>query len=118
MSWKKQGDDPDYRFTLANERTFLAWVRTALGFFTAAIAVDQLASSLDGAFYKPLICIALLVISVLCSVFAYANWRGNEIAMRLNTNLTYSNAIKVIPVLMVLVIAVLLSSIYNDILIG
>ncbi|NMS52334.1 YidH family protein, partial [Vibrio parahaemolyticus] len=33
MSWKKQGEDPDYRFTLANERTFLAWVRTALGFF-------------------------------------------------------------------------------------
>ena len=25
------GEEPDYRFTLANERTFLAWVRTALG---------------------------------------------------------------------------------------
>ncbi|MDN4697100.1 DUF202 domain-containing protein [Vibrio parahaemolyticus] len=29
---EKTGEDPDYRFTLANERTFLAWVRTALGF--------------------------------------------------------------------------------------
>lgn len=114
MSWRKQGNDPDYRFTLANERTFLAWIRTALGFFTAAIAVDQLANSLNDEFYKPLICIALLAVSIICSIFAYCNWRGNEIAMRLNSNLTYSNAIKIIPVLMVLVIVVLLSSIYSD----
>ncbi|CAH1540381.1 conserved inner membrane protein YidH [Vibrio jasicida] len=115
MSWKKKGEDPDYRFTLANERTFLAWVRTALGFFTAAIAVDQLATSLNDTLYKPLICLSLLTISILCSIFAYANWRGNEIAMRLNSNLSYSHAIKVIPILMVVVITFLLSSIYHDV---
>ena len=27
---REVGRDADYRFTLANERTFLAWVRTAL----------------------------------------------------------------------------------------
>ncbi|WP_025520317.1 YidH family protein [Vibrio parahaemolyticus] len=118
MSWKKQGEDPDYRFTLANERTFLAWVRTALGFFTAAIAVDQLATSLNDALYKSLICLFLLTISILCSIFAYANWRGNEIAMRLNNNLSYSHAIKVIPILMVVVITFLLSSIYHDVFVG
>jgi putative membrane protein len=31
--------EPDYRFTLANERTFLAWERTALGLLAAAVAV-------------------------------------------------------------------------------
>src|SRR3984893_15268857 len=31
--------EPDYRFTLANERTFLAWQRTALGLLAAAVAV-------------------------------------------------------------------------------
>lgn len=118
MSWKKQGEDPDYRFTLANERTFLAWVRTALGFFTAAIAVDQLATSLNDTLYKPLICLSLLTISILCSIFAYANWRGNEIAMRLNNNLSYSHAIKIIPILMVVVITFLLSSIYHDVFVG
>lgn len=41
-NWKTTGEDPDYRFTLANERTFLAWVRTGLGFFVAAVAIDQL----------------------------------------------------------------------------
>ncbi len=114
MSWRNQGSSPDYRFTLANERTFLAWIRTALGFFTAAIAVDQLATSLNDELYKPLICLALLTVSIICSVFAYSNWRGNEIAMRLNANLTYSKSIKIVPILMVLVIVILLSSIYSD----
>jgi putative membrane protein len=34
--------EPDYRFTLANERTFLAWLRTALALLAAAVAVVQL----------------------------------------------------------------------------
>jgi len=31
----QRGQEPDYRFTLANERTFLAWIRTALALFAA-----------------------------------------------------------------------------------
>lgn len=114
MSWKKQGDEPDYRFTLANERTFLAWIRTALGFFGAAIAVDQLANNLNDSFYKLTICIVLLLISILCSMFAYINWRNNEIAMRLKTKFSYSKVIKLIPFLMAVVIIALISSIYHD----
>lgn len=34
--------EPDYRFTLANERTFLAWQRTALGLLAAAVGIVQL----------------------------------------------------------------------------
>ncbi|HWF71195.1 MAG TPA: DUF202 domain-containing protein [Mycobacterium sp.] len=33
--------EPDYRFTLANERTFLAWQRTSLGLLAAAVGVVQ-----------------------------------------------------------------------------
>jgi hypothetical protein len=32
MKISRLGEAPDYRFSLANERTFLAWIRTALGF--------------------------------------------------------------------------------------
>ncbi|MEU0496879.1 DUF202 domain-containing protein [Mycobacterium sp. NPDC006124] len=35
-------DEPDYRFTLANERTFLAWIRTALALIAGGVAVAQL----------------------------------------------------------------------------
>lgn len=38
--------EPDYRFTLANERTFLAWLRTSLGLLAAAVAVVQLVPEL------------------------------------------------------------------------
>lgn len=33
------GNEPDARFTLANERTFLAWTRTALAFLAGGIAL-------------------------------------------------------------------------------
>lgn len=29
-AWRRSGQEPDYRFSLANERTFLAWIRSAL----------------------------------------------------------------------------------------
>lgn len=35
---------PDYRFSLANERTFLAWARTGLALVAGGIAVEQFAS--------------------------------------------------------------------------
>lgn len=31
--------DIDVRFSYANERTFLAWIRTALGLMTAGLAI-------------------------------------------------------------------------------
>ncbi|MDJ0359092.1 DUF202 domain-containing protein [Rhodococcus sp. H29-C3] len=37
-----QPDRPDERFTLASERTFLAWMRTALGLLAGGIAVVHL----------------------------------------------------------------------------
>ncbi len=38
----REGAEPDYRFTLANERTLLSWVRTALSLIAAAVAVVKL----------------------------------------------------------------------------
>jgi len=37
---RDHGDEPDYRFTLANERTYLAYVRTSLAFFAAVGDVE------------------------------------------------------------------------------
>lgn len=38
--------EPDYRFTLANERTFLSWQRTSPGLLAAAVALAQLVPEL------------------------------------------------------------------------
>ena len=55
MADSPEEHEPDYRFTLANERTFLAWQRTALGLLAAAVAVIQFVPSLSvpGALYEP-----------------------------------------------------------------
>jgi hypothetical protein len=46
-AWRQQGEEPDYRFTLANERTFLAWIRTALAILAAGILLDQFSTRLQ-----------------------------------------------------------------------
>ena len=58
------GDEPDYRFTLANERTFLAWIRTALGLLAGGVAVRQLVDPFDIANATT----ALALVAVGCSV--------------------------------------------------
>lgn len=40
---------PDPRFTLANERTFLAWIRTSLALLASGVAVDAFVTSVDAA---------------------------------------------------------------------
>jgi putative membrane protein len=42
------GTEPDPRFTFANERTFLAWSRTALALVVAGLGVVQLLPPFPG----------------------------------------------------------------------
>lgn len=78
----RDGVEPDPRFTFANERTFLAWLRTALGLVVAGVAVDVLADADDeGAGYQALAA-ALVVLGMAASVTAFFRWMANERAMR------------------------------------
>jgi putative membrane protein len=76
------GDEPDYRFTLANERTFLAWVRTGLGLLAGGVAVRQLVDPFDIANATT----ALALLSVGCSVIVvvggYLRWVAVQQAIR------------------------------------
>ncbi|WP_203561524.1 YidH family protein [Ideonella livida] len=81
--WQRAGQEPDYRFSLANERTFLAWIRTALALMAGAVVLRQVAGGhptgpglLTGAALA-----ACGLAAVLC-VFAYRRWKANEMAMR------------------------------------
>ncbi|MCK5967077.1 YidH family protein [Klebsiella pneumoniae] len=89
MSWLTQGKDPDYRFSLANERTFLAWIRTALAFMAAAIGIDQLAENLAPSMVKELLVCALGITAAILAWYAYLRWSGNERAMRDDAALIY-----------------------------
>ncbi|MGC4783119.1 YidH family protein [Micromonospora zamorensis] len=72
------GTEPDPRFTLANERTFLAWLRTALGLMVAAAAVKAFGA--EGSQWAAAV---LAVLAVGVAVEAFPRWSRNERALRL-----------------------------------
>lgn len=83
----RSGSAPDYRFTLANERTFLAWIRTALALAAGGLAVVHLMPDLWGR--QPL-GIALMALSLVTAVGAYRRWVLLETAIREGTTLPAS----------------------------
>lgn len=78
----RSGDEPDPRFTLANERTFLAWIRTSLGLSAGAVAMEAFAGDEIPAIIRtPLACV-LLTVSAVLAVVAFRRWIRIEVAMR------------------------------------
>ncbi|HEX3286623.1 MAG TPA: DUF202 domain-containing protein [Mycobacterium sp.] len=74
--------EPDYRFTLANERTFLAWQRTALGLLAAAVAVIQFVPSLSVPGARHALGLMLGALSVGTAVIGIRRWAQSDRAMR------------------------------------
>jgi putative membrane protein len=77
------GQDPDYRFSLANERTFLAWIRTALALVAGGLAATQLLPELQLPFAREAIGASLVALGTLLAAAAFRRWAVNEEAMRL-----------------------------------
>jgi putative membrane protein len=74
--------EPDVRFSYANERTFLAWIRTALGLITAGLAITQLLPPFTFAGGRRVIGLPLIALGVIIAIMSVFNWRANEHAMR------------------------------------
>ncbi|MFC4126565.1 YidH family protein [Nocardia rhizosphaerae] len=72
----------DYRFTLANERTFLAWIRTALGLLAGGVAVHTLVQPLRLAGFGGLIALCCLIMALAVALGALRHWRRVDVAMR------------------------------------
>ena len=70
---------PDPRFTLANERTFLAWNRTALALIGGGLAVEQFLNT--GRVARLVIALPLIVLGALLAAASYGRWQNNETAM-------------------------------------
>jgi putative membrane protein len=74
--------EPDYRFTMANERTFLSWQRTALGLLAAAVALVQLVPEMTIPGARRLLGVGLVVLAILTSGMGLLRWQQADHAMR------------------------------------
>jgi len=82
MAQDEEPDQLDYRFTMANERTFLAWIRTALALLAGGVALDQLTPDLAPAAVRAGLAVALALGGAVLGIASYRRWERTERAMR------------------------------------
>jgi putative membrane protein len=95
--------EPDYRFTLANERTFLAWIRTALALIAGGVAVVQLAPLLAIPGVRHGLGTVLVAAGGLLAALAVRRWRRVQDAMRAGADMPRS----LMPVLLAAMVVVI-----------
>lgn len=86
------GTEPDPRFSFANERTFLAWTRTALALMVAGGAVAQFAVS-AGPVVRGTLAALLIAMGAFVALVGYARWRRAEVALRLDRPLPHGEGL-------------------------
>jgi putative membrane protein len=77
------GREPDPRFTLANERTFLAWNRTALALIGGGLAAGQLLD-FDSRLARLLVALPPIALGLVLALTSYRRWEANQRALRLD----------------------------------
>lgn len=94
--WQREGTEPDYRFSLANERTFLAWIRTALALLAGAVAVVQFLPPSALAGTRTGLAAMLAIGGSILPIAAYRRWSRVQRAMRLGRDLPFTPLLLVI----------------------
>jgi len=100
------GEDPDPRFTFANERTFLAWNRTALALIGGGLAAGQLLE-FDSEAVRLLVSLLPIALGGILAVTSFRRWEDNERAMRLRKPLTHIGPPRFVPPAIALLAAVI-----------
>jgi putative membrane protein len=108
-------DEPtgvDYRFLLANERTFLAWIRTAMGLIAGGVALDQFVRVEQGEGLVVVIAFITICAGAALALVGTFRWVRVDSAMRAGRPLERSSVVVVVgiltAVLALLVAAILL----------
>jgi putative membrane protein len=94
--------EPDARFTLANQRTFLAWSRTALALVAAGLGIVELLPPFPGVRWgRHVIGVPLIVLGAVTAAVAYREWTKTQRALRRGSPLPHS----ILPLLLAATIA-------------
>ncbi|WP_084960496.1 YidH family protein [Thermoactinospora rubra] len=76
------GKEPDPRFTLANERTFLTWLSTALALSAGGVAMAAVPAGVFVPWMRTALAVMLVTLSALAAGMAYPRWRHIQRALR------------------------------------
>ncbi|MFC4057007.1 YidH family protein [Planomonospora corallina] len=79
--------EPDPRFTLANERTFLTWLSTSLALTAGGVAMAAVSPDVFVPWMRTLLAVVLVSLSALAAALAYPRWRKVQRALRTGTPL-------------------------------
>jgi putative membrane protein len=113
--WDDDGDEPDVRFTLANERTFLAWNRTALALIGGGLAAGQLLD-VEGRVARLLIALPPVVLGAVLALASYSRWEANQRALRRGEPLPAGGPPRVLAAGIALVAVVVAAILVRDVL--
>ncbi|SEB54355.1 putative membrane protein [Nocardioides exalbidus] len=91
----------DIRFSLANERTFLAYERTAIGLVAASLAVFHL---LEPSWPQKVLGLLLVLSGLIASVGGWLRYRQAEKAIREGHDLPTGNTVHFMAVAVLVVI--------------
>ena len=75
------GQEPDARFSLANERTFLAWIRTSLALIAAGVALEALQLPIEPRL-RLVSAFLFLALGIVAPAHAWLSWIRTERALR------------------------------------
>ncbi len=105
-------DPIDPRLHYANERTFLAWIRTALALITAGLVITQLLPAFRVAGGRRIVGLPLIALGVVLAVASFRQWTGNEEAMDESRPLPHSSlpVVLAVGVTVVAIIALVLGA--------
>ncbi len=101
-TWSQGGQEPDPRFTMANERTFLAWLRTSLAFLAAAVALEAVQLPWPDA-VRTSLAVLLVLIATGCALHAWLSWARTQRALRHGEPLPGPRASRTVVAALVLV---------------
>jgi putative membrane protein len=87
--------DIDYRFSLANERTFLAWIRTSLALVAGGVAAAK-ALHFDHDVWRWIVAIPPILAGALIAAHATRQWQRYDDAMRADRRLPVGPSVKLI----------------------
>ncbi len=90
-------DELDYRFSLANERTFLSWLRTALALIAGGVAAAK-ALEFEQEVWRWVVAGPPIVAGAGLAVDATLRWRTYESSMRAGRRLPVGRGVRLVGV--------------------